>query len=95
MFKIITGEDFIAESRFDSEKQKWILKNAVRLVLHQQGVAMMPLSPFIKEEAIEIKKEHIIFVAEVEDEIKNGYNEKFGTGIVLANGPTTMKLVGA
>ena len=81
--KLITGEEIIADADLDETTQKWLLKNAVKLMLHQNGLAMIPISPFLKTGNVEIKKEHIIFQGELDDEIKNAYNAKYGTGIVL------------
>jgi len=86
--KLITGEEIIAETS-SCNGDKWVLKNAVKLMLHQNGVAMIPISPFLKDETVEIRKEHIIFRGELDDDIKNAYNAKYGSGIVI---PSTGKL---
>jgi hypothetical protein len=39
--------------------------------------------PVVKRKPI--KKEHIVGFGEPEDEIKNAYNSKFGSGIVVAS----------
>jgi hypothetical protein len=90
--KLITGEEIIAETIWNDNTQKWTLKNAVKLMLHQNGVAMIPISPFLKDETVSIHKDHIIFKGELDDEIKNAYNAKYGSGIVL---PTSkLKIAG-
>ena len=86
LFKLVTGEEIIASFKDLGEGLE--LDIPVRIALTQQGIAMMPLSPFIKEgEKIIISKTNIVFTADVDDEVKNAYNSKFGSGIVIANSP--------
>ena len=82
LIKLVTGEDVIAEVTEHGDRV--YLKNAIRLAVTNQGVAMMPFSPFIKEDMFNIHTNHIIFQAEVDDEVRNAYNSKFGSGIIVA-----------
>jgi len=83
--KLVTGEELVAE--FVAETEDFIeLKNPVACVMQrrQEGpvLGFMPWmqasnGPFV------IAKDKIICVAEVADEVKNGYNQIFGAGIVV------------
>jgi len=63
-----------------------IAKNPARFVVTQQGVGMMPFSPFSSSTQFTLKSEHILCIGEVEEEIFNAWSSQFGSGIVLAGG---------
>jgi hypothetical protein len=85
--KLITNDDIIADVIAVKEnKDKVELKNPVRIVFTQQGVGMVPYSPFTKESTkIIVDSKNILYTGELEEEIYNGYNSKFGSGIILAS----------
>ena len=84
MVKVITGEEVIAD--IELERGIYTLKNPVRVVMARDGMGIVPWSPFIKEQKVTLRYEHVIFTAELDDEVYNGYNSKFGSGIILAGG---------
>jgi hypothetical protein len=53
--------------------------------ISREGVGMMPYAPFAKDQKMTINKSHIVAYGEPDDEIKNAYNSKFGSGIVVAS----------
>lgn len=62
--------------------------NGIRVVVvpEQGGVAAMPFSLVVeKNKPIKIKGQHVLYIEEPELGMKNNYNEKFGTGIVVAS----------
>jgi len=79
--KLFNDEDIIAEV----EEQEGGLKltNAIRIVLTQQGAAMIPMNPFIKDKFVVIRSEFIVYTGTPDEEVVNAYNQKFGTGIIL------------
>jgi len=82
LLKLITGDDVVADVTI--EGNEYSLKNPMRFMPAREGVGMMPLSFFAKPNVpIMITKDKIVFTTQVEDEIANAYNEKFGSGIVL------------
>jgi hypothetical protein len=85
-FKIITGEELIAQvdSELDIDWEEITVRNPVKLALTQNGAMMIPYSPFLKSDEIEIRRDHVIFHGEVDTEIYNAYNSKYGSGIVVA-----------
>lgn len=93
--KLITSEEIIAD--VSVADQKAIIKNPVRLAMTQEGVAMIPFIPFLKSDKVEIDLKDILFEGELEQEIKNAYNNKFGSGIVTSgamppSGPSDFKI---
>lgn len=91
--KLISGEEVVADMTDNGETLS--LKNPVKLVLMPpMGLSMIGFCNFIKPENVTIKKEHVMYIEELEDEIYNAYNQKFGSGIVLATGgnPNSIKL---
>ena len=88
-FKLISGEEIAAkvegtiftEAGMESVK----LKDPVKLVLMPpMGLSFIGFCNFMKGEEAIIKKEHIMIEGELETEILNAYNEKFGSGIVIS-----------
>lgn len=81
--KLVTGEDLV--SGLKEENDYYLLSNPTRLVISQEGMGLMPFSPFTKSEEIKIKKDHVIFIDDLEEEIQNAYNARYGTGIVTSS----------
>jgi hypothetical protein len=79
--KLVTGEDVIASVTDMGQSYKF--KKAVRMIMTERGLGMMPLCPLSKDEEVEIAKSHVVFVASAEDDLANEYNAKFGSGIVV------------
>lgn len=79
--KLTTGEEVIADTEIGDGVYK--LKTPIKIGIAREGLAMMPFSPFLKDETITIRQEHVLFIGEPDDEIRNAYNSKFGSGIVL------------
>ncbi len=82
LIKLITGEETIATIKKNDLTTE--LTNPVRVIFSQTGASLAPFSLFSKGDTITIKNEHILFETDVEDEVLNGYNAQFGTGIVIA-----------
>lgn len=80
--KLSTGEEIISQT--EPAGDHIILKNAVLLVMTREGTGMMPFAPFAKDQRVSLSIAHVMAVGEPEDEIKNAYNSKFGSGIVVA-----------
>jgi len=81
LVKLITGEEVL--TKYDEGNPLCILNNPVKLQLSQKGVAMIPLSPFMKENAkIVISKASVLYTVEPDEDVVNAYNQQFG-GIML------------
>lgn len=88
LVKLVTGEEVLA--KVESIQNGLILDNPVRLQLSPKGVAMIPLSPFMKEGAkITIAERDIMYTVEADEDVVNGYNQQFG-GIVVASPSLTL-----
>jgi len=48
------------------------------------------LMPMSKDKEYSISKNHIILISEPDDDIKNVYNSKFGSGVVI---PTSSSII--
>lgn len=82
LVKLITSEEIIAD--LEEKDGKYKLKNPVRIVLsHDGNAAMVPFSPFLAGDSIEVEPQNVLFQGELEQEVYNAYNSKFGSGIVM------------
>lgn len=87
--KMLSEGEIIAD--ITEHEQTITLKKPVRLVPVQDGLAMIPWLTLAKDQSsFTVSKQYVLCVYEADDEITNGYNEKFGTGIVL---PTVGKII--
>jgi len=83
LLKFVSGEEVIAQ--VEDNGSVYTLKDPVRIALTERGAAIIPFSPFAKADVFQINREHFLFIADVDDDIKNEYNMKFGSGIVTTN----------
>ena len=91
--KLTTGEELVAGYAVKGEKVE--LKNPARFIFQPpEGIAMMPWVPLSKTKTFEIDAKLVMFTSDVEEEIYNAYQERFGSGIVLSSGkvPPTLKI---
>lgn len=84
LFKLVTGEEVIGEGTFNNNNQKWEIKNVVKVIFGPTGLAMIPYTTFLDKGEMSVKADHVVFNGEVATEIRNGYNSKFGSGLVVA-----------
>ena len=82
--KLLNDDDIVADiSGCDGDDTKLTFKVPIRLVITQQGVGMMPMNPFMKAKSIDLPKSFVVYTCELDDDIVNAYNAKFGSGIVV------------
>ena len=85
--KLVSGEELVVE--ITSEEGDLVtFKNPVASVLqrsHQNGGAALGFMPWMHaaDGPFTVDKSKIICIAEVAEEVKNGYNQIFGAGIVV------------
>lgn len=81
LVKLVTGEEVL--TKYETGKSQIVtLHNPVKLQLSQKGVAMIPLSPFMKENAkILISTDSVIYTVDPDEDVVNAYNQQFG-GII-------------
>ena len=87
LVRLVTGEDLACKCTEDGEFVE--LENCVVLMGMGEGqLAMIPFPIFAKKKQMRVRKEHILHVSELEEDIFNNYNAKYGSGLVLARGNT-------
>ena len=87
VIKLVSGEELVAEISSETETNV-VLVNVVAAVLQrsqQTGGAALGFMPWMHAAngPFTINKSCLICIAEVADEVKNGYNQIFGAGIVV------------
>lgn len=88
--KLVSGEDVLAKVKV--HENEYELDNPVQLMLAPQGqLGFIPFMPFAAEgEKIKVNKKHVMLCVEPLHEIKNEYNSRFGSGIVVPD--TSLRL---
>ena len=87
VIKLVSGEELVVEIVLETE-EKIEFKNPVAAVLQRSqstGGAALGFMPWMHsaDGPFKIEKINIICIAEVAEEVKNGYNQIFGAGIVV------------
>ncbi len=80
--KMLDGEEVVSEAT--KSEAGYVLTNPAKLMLSHQGLGMMPYNPFVSDKSITLPESFVVYTATPEDEIRNAYNEKYGSGIVTA-----------
>lgn len=85
--KLVTGEELVVEITEETETAI-TFKNPLAAVLQrsqQTGGAALGFMPWMHSAngPFVVNRSNVICVAEVADEVKNGYNQIFGAGIVV------------
>ena len=84
--KLVSGEELVVEITLETEN-KIEFKNPVACVMQrrQDGPALgfVPWMQAANGPTFVIEKNKIVCQAEVADEVKNGYNQIFGAGIMV------------
>ena len=85
--KLVTGEELVVEITEENENSV-TFKNPVAAVLqrsNQTGGAALGFMPWMHaaDGPFVIERSNLICVANVAEEVKNGYNQIFGAGIVV------------
>ena len=84
VLKLITGEEIITQFKSEDENNIVIVEPQ-KFIMSQEGVGSMPLMPMSKDKEYSISKNHVVLISEPDDDIKNVYNSKFGSGVVIPN----------
>jgi hypothetical protein len=84
VLKLITGEEVLAEVLEESAEAIKV-KNMIAIVVQrtQNGPALglLPWMPYVNGE-ISLNRATLVLVSEVDTELKNQYNNIFGSGII-------------
>lgn len=84
--KLVNGEELVVDVEEETESHV-TFTNPVACVLQRgkDGAPVLGFMPWMQASnpPFTIAKNHILVIAEVADEVKNGYNQIFGAGIVV------------
>lgn len=72
---LTSGQFVICE--LEETEDGYVLTNPSAFTPTQQGVAIVPMNPFMKEEPVTIKESAVIYVANPNDEVVNKFKEAF------------------
>ena len=91
LIRIVTGEEIIAEVLSETDDTITV-QNGLVVLPSAQGVGFAPWATVISKDEPEItmKKTFIVYVASVQDDVAQKYNEMFGSKLVT---PSPKKLI--
>ena len=91
LLRIVTGEEVIAELLSETEDTITV-QNGLAVLPTNNGVGFAPWATVISKEnpEITISKTHLVYVAEVQEDVCKKYNEMFGSKLVT---PDSKKLI--
>jgi hypothetical protein len=92
LFRIATGEEVIAELISEDDNFVTVKNGLVVIPTAQGGVGFAPWASVIDRTIPEliIAKNHIVYIAEVDPQVKTKYNEIYGSKLVI---PDEKKLI--
>lgn len=85
--KLISGEEIIAD--IDESLDGLVLLKKPSLIMmipnqtNQFGIGLAPFCPYAKDEVVPIRAGAIVTIFEPDTGMKNEYNTRFGTGLVV------------
>ena len=91
LIRIVTGEEIIAEVL--EETASFIkVQNGLVVLPTAQSVGFAPWATVISKENPEIivQKTHVVYIAEVQEDVAKKYNEMYGSKLVT---PSSKKLI--
>ena len=91
LLRIVTGEEVIAELLSETEDTITV-QNGLAVLPTNNGVGFAPWATVISKDnpEITISKTHLVYVAEVQEDVCKKYNEMFGSKLIT---PNSKKLV--
>ena len=86
LLRIVTGEEVIAELVSESDSTITV-KNGLVVLPTQGGVGFAPWATVIDDNKPEItlSHNHVVYMAEVSEDVTKKYNELFGSKLVTPN----------
>ena len=91
LLRIVTGEEVIAELLSETEDTITV-QNGLVVLPTNNGVGFAPWATVISKEdpEITVSKTHVVYVAEVQEDVCKKYNEMFGSKLIT---PDSKKLI--
>lgn len=93
LIRLISGEDVVGDLNIDGDNYRIENPVVLGLMMGQNGkpnLQMQPMLIFSEQKVITVKSTHVLYDVTVATEIKNKYNEIYGSGIVV---PPKQKLI--
>ena len=83
LIRIVTGEEVIAEV-VEENASTVTVRNGLVVIPQAQNIGFAPWSAVVSREKpeLEVSRTHIVYVAEVEHNIKEKYNSIYGSNLV-------------
>ena len=91
LIRIITGEEVVAELLEETESFIKV-QNGLVVLPTAQSVGFAPWATVISKEnpEITVQKTHVVYLAEVQEDVAKKYNEMYGSKLVT---PSSKKLI--
>ena len=91
LIRIVTGEEIIAEVLEETDDTITV-QNGLVVLPTNNGIGFAPWATVISKENPEVtmNRKHVVYVAEVQEDVVNKYNEMFGSKLKL---PESKKLI--
>ena len=91
LLRIVTGEEVIAELLSETEETITV-QNGLVVLPTNNGDGFAPWATVISKEdpEITVSKTHVVYIAEVQEDVCKKYNEMFGSKLIT---PNSKKLV--
>ena len=91
LLRIVTGEEVIAELLSETEETITV-QNGLVVLPTNNGVGFAPWATVISKEdpEITVSKTHVVYIAEVQEDVCKKYNEMFGSKLIT---PDSKKLI--
>ncbi len=92
LFRISTGEEVVAELVSETDTFVVMKNGLVVLPTAQGSVGFAPWTPVIDKDnpEVQVSKNFVVYIADVDSQIKNKYNEIYGSKLVV---PDDKKLI--
>lgn len=86
LLRITTGEEVIAEL-LSEDDETITVQNGLVVLPSAQSVGFAPWATVISKENPEItmSKKHVVYIAEVQEDVSKKYNEMFGSKLITPN----------
>jgi len=91
ILKFMSGEEVVGDctkrgSKIFMDKPCAIVLINSKSTPDQHSMALIPYAAYTKDHKIEIEKRHVMWEADLEDDVLNQYNRLFGSGIQIVQG---------
>lgn len=86
LLRITTGEEVVAELLSETEDTITV-QNGLVVLPTNNGLGFAPWASVISKDnpEITISKKHIVYIAELQEEVAKRYNEMFGSKLITPN----------